>query len=182
LQDIADGVLNGDTAILLDGVDTAVIVETKGWPVRSVGDPKTEKVTQGPSDSFNESCRQSLALIRKRVRSANVGTEYFKIGWRSQTDLALVYIDGVINPKLVHEMRKRLKAIKVAYVTDTGIIQQFISDSPYSIIPTSLATERPDRVAAFLNEGHLAIVMDGSPSICLTYSPEFLHNCHEAVR
>lgn len=163
IQEIIDGVVNGDTAILLDNSDTSLIVETKGWPTRSIGDPKTEKVTQGPSDSFNESFRQSLALIRKRVRSNALVTEYFKIGWRSHTDLALVYLEGVINPKLVREMRKRLKTIKVAYVTDTGIIQQFISDSPYSIIPTSLATERPDRVAAFLNEGHLAIVMDGSP-------------------
>lgn len=163
IQGIIDGVVNGDTAILLNNSDTALIVETKGWPTRSISDPKTEKVTQGPSDSFNESFRQSLALIRKRIRSNALVTEYFKIGWRSQTDLALVYLDGVINPKLVREMRKRLKLIKVAYVTDTGIIQQFISDSPYSIIPTTLATERPDRVTAFLNEGHLAIIMDGSP-------------------
>ncbi|MDT3705150.1 MAG: spore germination protein [Thermincola sp.] len=163
IQGIIEGVVNGDTAILLNNSETALIVETKGWPGRGVGDPKTEKVTQGPSDSFNESFRQNLALIRKRVRSNSLVTEYFKIGWRSNTDLALVYLEGVINPKLVREMRKRLKLMKVAYVTDTGIIQQFISDSPYSIIPTSLATERPDRVAAFLNEGHLAIVMDGSP-------------------
>ena len=163
IQDIIDGVVNGDTAILLDNSDTALTVETKGWPTRAISDPQTEKVTQGPHDSFNESFRQSLALIRKRVRSNALVTEYFKIGWRSHTDLALIYLEGVINPKLVREMRKRLKMIKIAYVTDTGIIQQFISDSPYSVIPTSLATERPDRVAAFLNEGHLVIVMDGSP-------------------
>jgi len=163
IQGIIDGVVNGDTAILLNNSDTALIVETKGWPNRSIGDPKSEKVTQGPSDAFNESFRQSLALIRKRVKSNALVTEYFKIGWRSHTDLALVYLDGVINPKLVREMRKRLKLIKVAFVTDTGIIQQFVGDSPYSLIPTTLATERPDRVAAFLNEGHLAIVMDGSP-------------------
>lgn len=163
IQGVIDGIVNGDTAVLIDNSDTALIVETKGWPARGISDPKTEKVTQGPSDSFNESFRQNLALIRKRIRSNALITEYFKIGWRSQTDLALVYLKGVINPKLVREMRKRLKLIKVAYVTDTGIIQQFISDSPYSVIPTSLATERPDRVAAFLNEGHLAIVMDGSP-------------------
>lgn len=163
LQDIVDGVVNGDTAIFLDCSDKALIVETKGWPVRSIGDPKSEKVTQGPSDAFNESFRQNLALLRKRMRTSNLITEYFKIGWRSKTDLALVYLDNVANPKLVREMRKRIKAIKIAYVTDTGIIQQLIGDSPYSLVPTTLATERPDRVASFLNEGHVAIVMDGSP-------------------
>ncbi len=162
-QEIIDGVVNGDTAILLDNCDLALIVETKGWPGRSVSDPKTERVTQGPHESFNESFRQSLALIRKRVRTNSLMTEYFKVGWRSGTDLALVYLDGVVNPQIVREMKKRLKYIKVAYVTDTGIIQQFISDSPYSLIPTSLSTERPDRVAAYLNEGHVVIIMDGSP-------------------
>lgn len=163
LQDIVDGVLNGDTAILLDRSDNALVVETKGWPVRSISDPKSEKVTQGPSDAFNESFRQNLALLRKRLRSQHLITEYFKIGWRSKTDLALVYLNNVVNPALVREMRKRIKAIEIAYVTDTGIIQQLVGDSPYSLIPTSLATERPDRVTAFLNEGHVAIVMDGSP-------------------
>lgn len=163
LQDIIDGVVNGDTAILLDRSDKALVVETKGWPVRSIGDPKSEKVTQGPSDAFNESFRQNLALLRKRMRTANLVTEYYKIGWRSKTDLALVYLNNVANPNIVREMRKRIKAIKIAYVTDTGIIQQLVGDSPYSLVPTSLATERPDRVTSFLNEGHIALVMDGSP-------------------
>lgn len=163
LQEIIDGVVNGDSAIIIDGSDKALIVETKGWPGRSVGDPKNEKVTQGPQDAFNESFRQNLALVRKRIRSNALVTEYFKIGWRSKTDLALLYLDGVANKKIVREMRKRLKSIKIAYITDTGIIQQLVGDSPYSMVPTSLATERPDRVSAFLNEGHIAIIMDGSP-------------------
>lgn len=163
LREVMGGVVNGDTAIILDRSDKALIVETKGWPIRSVGDPKNEKVTQGPQDAFNESFRLNLALVRKRIRSSSLVTEYFKIGWRSQTDLALLYLEGVANKKIVSEMRKRIKAIKIAYITDTGIIQQLVGDSPYSIIPTSLATERPDRVSAFLNEGHIAIIMDGSP-------------------
>ena len=163
LQEVIEGVVNGDTVIFLEKSAQALVVETKGWPVRSVGDPKTEKVIQGPSDAFNESFRQNLALVRKRLRTNALVTEYLKVGWRSRTDLALLYLDGVANKKIVYEMRRRLKSIKVAYVTDTGIIQQLVADSPYSLIPTSLATERPDRVTAFLNEGHIAIIMDGSP-------------------
>lgn len=163
MQEIIDGIVNGDSAIIIDNSDKALIVETKGWPGRGVGDPKNEKVTQGPQDAFNESFRQNLALVRKRIRSSALVTEYLKIGWRSKTDLALLYLDGVANKKIVREMRKRLKSIKIAYITDTGIIQQLVSDSPYSVVPTSLATERPDRVTAFLNEGHIAVIMDGSP-------------------
>lgn len=163
LKEIIEGIVTGDTAILLDRSPRALIVETKGWPERSVGDPKSEKVTQGPSDAFNESFRQNLALVRKRLRTNALVTEYFKIGWRSRTDLAMLYLDGVTNKKMVREMRRRLEAIKVAYVTDTGMIQQLIGDTPYTIFPTSLATERPDRVTAYLNEGHIALIMDGSP-------------------
>lgn len=167
MGDIINGVVNGDTAIIMEHCDNALIVETKGWPGRGVGDPQTEKVAQGPQDAFNESFRQNLALIRKRIRSNSLVTEYFKIGWRSHTDLAMVYLEGVTNPKIVSEMRKRLKSIKIAYITDTGIIQQLVGDDPYSMIPTTLATERPDRVSAFLNEGHIALVMDGSPFVII---------------
>lgn len=40
---------------------------------------------------------------------------------------------------------------------------QLIADNPNSIFPQFLNTERPDRVAAVLAEGKIALFVDGSP-------------------
>jgi spore germination protein KA len=53
--------------------------------------------------------------------------------------------------------------MQVDYVPDTGILEQFIEDNPYSPMPQMLSTERPDRVAAYLSEGHVAILMSSTP-------------------
>ena len=41
--------------------------------------------------------------------------------------------------------------------------RQFIEEKPFVLAPQTLSTERPDRMAAFLAEGHVGILLDGSP-------------------
>ncbi|WAH44657.1 spore germination protein [Alicyclobacillus fastidiosus] len=48
-------------------------------------------------------------------------------------------------------------------VLETGYIEDFIEDKPYSPFPTVQNTERPDVVAASLLEGKVAILVDGTP-------------------
>ena len=51
------------------------------------------------------------------------------------------------------EVKRRIEGIKVDYLADSGILEQFIEDHPYNLNPTVLATERPDRVASKLLKG-----------------------------
>jgi len=46
-------------------------------------------------------------------------------------------------------------------------VEQIIEDSWKSPLPQTQATERPDKVAASLLEGKVAIVVDNSPFVIL---------------
>ena len=46
---------------------------------------------------------------------------------------------------------------------DSGYIEQFIEDNPYSPFPQIATTERPDEVAGELYEGRVVILVDNSP-------------------
>ena len=46
---------------------------------------------------------------------------------------------------------------------DVGYVEQFIEDQPFSPFPTIQNTERPDKTAAALLEGRVAIMSEGSP-------------------
>ena len=163
LPDLVKGVLAGGTAIVLDGTDRALVVETKGWEHRSVGEPKQEAVIRGPHEAFNETMRTNTAMIRRRLKTPALMTEFMEIGRLSNVEVAMMYIDGLTNTALVDEVRTRLKAIKVDYVSDSGTIEQFIEDSPFSLYPSILSTERPDRTAAFLSEGHVVLIVNNNP-------------------
>lgn len=163
MKDAIEGILAGNSGIFVDGYPSVFLVETKAWPHRGVARPVTENVVRGPQDAFVEDMRTNTALVRKRLRNDAVVTEMLKVGRLTKTDCAVMYINGIVNPRLVKEVKRRLKAIKIDYVQDSGMVQQLIEDNAYAVISGILSTERPDRVAAYMAEGHVAIILDGNP-------------------
>ena len=164
MKSIADGLLSGDSVLLFEGERTAIVLETKNPPTRSVGEPKQEQTVVGPQDAFTESFRVNVALVRRRLKDPRVVTEILTVGRISSTIVALMYIDGITSPKLIAEAKRRIEAIDVDIIGGGGILEQYIEDSPSSLLPTTMTTERPDRAAAYLAEGHVAVFVDTTPS------------------
>lgn len=163
LRDVVDGVLMGSTAVLIDFCPKAIIVETKGWEHRQVNRPANEMVIRGPQEGFTETLRVNTALIRKSLHSPNLITEFFKIGRINRLDVALMYIAGLTNPQLIEEVKRRIRSVSTDYIGDSGMLEQFIEDSHFILVPQVLSTERPDRVIAGLVEGQVAVLVDGNP-------------------
>lgn len=180
-RDIIDQVNYGSTAVFIDGSNKALVVETKGWDRRSIGKPETEQVIRGPHEGFNETLRSNTALIRKNIRNENLITEFFKIGVRNRSDVAIMYLGDLANPQLVEEVKRRLRSINTDYVGDSGVLEQFIEDHPFMPTPQVLATERPDRVASFLVDGKVAIIIDGNPYVLVVPTTIFslLHSAED---
>lgn len=162
MREVTDDINLGDTAIFLDGIAEAVIVETKGQEHRGVDRPLIEQSVRGGQSAFTETFRVNTGLMRSVLRTSDLTTEIFTIGLRSNTPCALMYLKSVINPDLVKEAKRRLNNLAVDVVAESGTLEQLIVDSPSIPYPQTLATERPDRVAAALAEGRFAILVDGS--------------------
>ncbi|MCL6593928.1 MAG: spore germination protein, partial [Alicyclobacillus sp.] len=116
-------------------------------------------------DAFTESFRANTGLVRAQLRCKDLVTEMLSVGRLAPTDVAVMYIKGVVNPKLVEEVKRRIEAIDVDFLPDSGGLEQMIEDNPKSMVPTILSTERPDRVAHMLMEGHVAIFVGNSPFV-----------------
>lgn len=160
---IAESLLAGDSLLLFEGAAAAIAVETKSPPTRSVGEPKSEQVVWGPHDAFNEAWRVNVALVRRRLKDPRVVTEILTVGEVSRTYIGMMYIDGIASPKLIAEAKRRIEAIKVDTLQGAGMLEQYIEDSPSAMLPALLTTERPDRTAGYLAEGHVALFVDTSP-------------------
>ncbi|MGE7840227.1 spore germination protein [Lysinibacillus sp. NPDC093712] len=158
-------ILNGDTVILLEGQSVAIVTSTKGAKDRAVTEPQTESVIRGPRESFTETLRTNTALIRRKIKSPNLWIKSRVIGEITQTDVAVMYINGIANDKIVQEVLDRLDKIDIDGVLETGYLEDFIQDSKFSLFPMIYNTERPDVVAAELLEGKVAILVDGTPLV-----------------
>jgi len=161
--DIVDGINGGDTAIFFTGIDQAIIVETKGFEHRGIERPQIEQTIRGSQSAFCEILRINTALIRTILPTSDLVTEMIPVGKRVPLYAAIMYLKSVANPELVVEIKRRLKGINTDYIVEGGALLQFIEDYPRSLFPQSMSTERPDRVAANLAEGRVAILLHGSP-------------------
>ncbi len=159
------GISLGNAALLIDGTAKAIISETKGWQTRALTEPESETVLRGPREGFVESIRANTALIRRRIRSPNLWIESVTVGSLTKTEVAFAYIKGLVGEEVLGELRSRLDSIDIDGVLESGLIEEFIRDAPYSPFPTIFRTERPDRVAANILEGRVAVFTSGTPFV-----------------
>ncbi|MEK8131292.1 spore germination protein [Paenibacillus filicis] len=167
LEDILQGILRGETVILLQGEAYALIADLVRIEQRSMEEPSSEKVVRGPRDGFLESLRTNITLIRRRLRTPKLKVESLTIGELSRTDVALVYLDGIAKEELVDEVRRRLARIEVDGILDSGNIEELIEEDIISPFPQIQNTERPDVVVSSLMEGKIAVLVDNTPFVLI---------------
>lgn len=160
---LLDLVLSGFAALFIDGSEKALAVEVKGWPSRSVEEPKAEAFARGPREGFTETIRFNTALLRRRIKSPRLRFDMMRIGRFTKTDVCVAYIDGLVNPALVTEVKNRLESIDTDGVLESGYLEDFIKDNHNTFFSLLDRTERPDKVAAALLEGRAAIIVDTTP-------------------
>ena len=163
IDKIVNAILSGETILLVDKVDMALILSTRGWPTRGVGEPETETVVRGPRDGFSETLKINTTLVRRRIKDPKMKIKNLKIGRRSKTEVAILYIEDIVNPILLYEVNKRLNNIDIDAILDSSMLEHLIEDDYLSPFPQIENTERPDTVAAALYEGRVALLVDNSP-------------------
>lgn len=166
-DDLFTSLLSGDTILLIDGHSEGLVIGNKHWVERGITEPASQTVVRGPREGFSENLRVNTALVRRKLKDPNLWMESKVIGTRTKTNVAIMYINGVANDKIVNEVRLRLDRIDIDGILESGNIEGFIEDSTYSPFPTVFNTERPDTVAAALLEGRIAILVDGTPFVLI---------------
>lgn len=164
-RELFSGLMEGSTLLMLDGVPYALKIGTQGGKFRSIEEPTSQLAVRGPREGFNESLRMNTAMVRRYIRNPFLWQEAMVIGEATQTRVAIMYIHGIANDKVVEELRRRLRRIKADSILESGYVEQFIEDKTFTLFPTVYHTERPDIVAANLLEGRVAIFVDGSPFV-----------------
>ena len=160
---VEEAVLEGRTAVLLAGERQAILLDTRGYACRGVGTAENESTVLGPAEAFHENLRISITLLRRIVRRADFVCEFRDIGSKNRVKLALCYLGGVCNESLLAEIKRRLDRVETDVLLSAGTLGQRIEDRPWSPVPQTLLTERPDRAATAIMAGKAVILVEGSP-------------------
>lgn len=175
VQEAIDGLTYGDTLLLCDGMSPALLVSTKCFDGRAVSEPEGEKILSGPRDGFTEILMQNLSLVKRRLRTTRLKMRFETVGEKTKTKLCVAYLEGIVNPKVLDELYKRLAQIDIDGVLDANYITELIRDDAWSPFRSIGYTERPDVITAKLLEGRVALFVDGTP-VVLTLPYLFIEN------
>nr|WP_307439722.1 spore germination protein [Bacillus sp. V2I10] len=162
---LMNSLLSGDVILLVDGYSQGFGICMRGGKDRGVMESTTETVVRGPKEGFTENLRTNTALIRRKIKTPHLWLESKKIGRETITDVAIMYIDGIANDKVIKEVHRRLDRIEIDGILESGYIEELIQDEALSPFPTVFYSERPDKIAAELLEGKVAILVDGTPIV-----------------
>ncbi len=167
---IITALLSSMSVLFIDGYDSAIILDTKEYPSRSIEEPEKNKTMRGPRDGFCESIFVNTALIRRRIKTDALAFEGFSVGRETKTKVVLAYVKGKCNQRLVDEVRRRLTSLDVPSLTLSQqtlcecIFDRHLTDK-LNPFPKVRYVERPDTAASMLIEGKVALLCDTSPSV-----------------
>lgn len=175
MRDIVEAVTYGDTVLFAEGMNKALILNSKGFTTRAISEPDNEKILSGPREGFSESLMQNLSMLRRKVRSNELKMKFYTFGRVTRTKACICYVDRIVNPKILKELYRRLDTIDIDAVLDSNYITELIKDAALSPFRTTGYTERPDVVVGKLLEGRIALFLDGTP-VVLTLPYLFIEN------
>lgn len=163
-DEVFSQVSSGVSALFVDTLSACFLIDAKGFETRSISTPQNEFVIHGSQESFIESIRTNTSLLRRLINSENFIIENISIGNVNKKACCICYMNTIANPDLVSEVKYRLNNIDIDSIISSGKLEQLIKDSSFSV-PQMISTERPDRVANYLLDGRVAIIVDGSPYV-----------------
>jgi spore germination protein KA len=163
IQEVVKQISSGNPVVLIDEQLQGISMGLAKWEKRSIEEPSAESVVRGPRDGFTETLNVNTSLLRRKLKSPDLKMNSFSIGRYSQTQVVVMYIEGLVDQTLIEEINNRLSRIDIDGVLESGYIEEFIEDYPYSPFPQFLNTERPDVASANLLEGRVVILVDGTP-------------------
>ncbi len=166
-EDAIKEILDGNSLLLINGLAVGFIVGAKLVPARAVIEPPTDVAVKGPREGFIEEIKTNMGLVRKRLKSPELRFETLRVGRRSQTAVALCWLEGTSNGKVKAEIKKKIQEMDIDNVPDSSYIAAMLTPRKHSIFRTVGTTEKPDVFTAKIAEGRVGVLVDGSP-IALT--------------
>jgi hypothetical protein len=139
-------------------------MDISDMPGRKPEESAMEPSIKGPRDGFIENLDTNIALIRKRLRTRSFCVELFNKGKRGQTKLALLYMQDIINPDILKEIRGQIELVDQDAVIGTSMVERMVIGRRLkSLFPVADTTGRADYVADSLLNGRFVLMSDGSP-------------------
>lgn len=165
LEKLLTLLMSGFVLLCVDGCDDGLVSGVQGFAYRGPQEPQNEVMQRGAKDGFTESNQLNMAMIRRRMKNPALKFQPLEVGSQSHTPVVLCYLEGVAAPKLLRQVRQVLEDCPLQTVLGAGYLTGFLDKG--RVFSGVGMTERPDVVCGKLEEGRVALLVEGTPSVIL---------------
>ena len=166
-EEVIREVLDGNSALFIDGLSSVLILGAKLLPVRAVMEPPTDIAVKGPREGFIEDIKTNMSLVRKRLKTPDLRFETLRVGKQSDTAVSICWLEGTSNQTVREEIKRKLQEIDIDCIPDSSYVSALLAPRKHSLFHSMGKTEKPGIFTAKIAEGWVGILVDGSP-IALT--------------
>lgn len=132
-----------------------------------VQDTIMEPTVHGPQKGLSEDIEVTINLIRQRYHNPSLKVETIISDDNSKRAVALLYVNDRVDPDMLKKFKERLDELDIPLFQSAGDLQRFMNKGTFTLFPSTLITERPDRIIYNLNNGKMIIAVDGSPDVII---------------
>ena len=162
---------SGLVPLFISGYSGIIIIDCRDYPLRGIEEPSKEKSLRGSKDGFVESMMTNIALIRRRIRDNNLIFKVFCIGEITKTDVSMAYMKNKADMGMVKKLQDSLNSLRIEglTVTEQTLVEKLVGKKPgrFNPFPKVRYAQRPDIIAAHVEEGKIAVIVDNSPTVIL---------------
>ncbi len=160
-------IVNGDTILYHHEKRQYFKAQTFSPPQRAISPSEMESSVIGPQDSFTESLKTNISLIKRRIQQPGLKSKGFIIGKETNTKISVIYIKHLVNNENLQRIEQRIKELDYDGFLDITVLKQLVEDNPFSPFPQFGATSRPDSAVNSLLDGRIVIAMENSQSVMI---------------
>ena len=158
-----ENLLRGCVIVFVDGVEECIVVGMQNIPGRSIDEPNYEVQENGSREGFVEILKTNMTLVRKRLVNVNFKIEVLEVGVSTKTKVAVCYMNGKVKKEVLQEVKDRLNSVNMDTVLGETYLRKALDTKRRTMFTMVGKTERPDTLCAKINEGKIAILIDGTP-------------------
>ena len=122
-----------------------------------------EPTIHGPQYGLSESLETNINLLRHRYSEPSLVVEMDELKDHTKKTFAIIYDDKTVDTNVLALLKEKLNEIENPLIHSSADLENYLNQQKITFFPTTLLTERPDRMVYNLTAGKIIVLVDGSP-------------------
>lgn len=142
--------------------DRMVLLDFRLVHTDNVHEAILEPTINGPQFALSEDLETNINMIRQRYNNKSLKVELLTLNDRTHRTISILYDETTVKDSALKIVKHKLDELDMSIIQSAGDLQLYLNDSKLTLFPSTILTERPDRIVYNIVSGKVILLVDGS--------------------